>query len=119
MAERQEARWHPGILIAGGISVLLLLGAVVERWPYGYYTLMRLVVCGTALYLAFLAYEDHAIGWAIALSLTGLLFNPVLPVRLRRTDWQPFDVGAAVVIGVAAWRFRRATAAGGGRQRDR
>jgi len=75
---------------SGGESIPFLLGAVPARWPDGCYTLLRLIVCGTAACLAFLA---------------SLLFNPILPVRMRRSDWVPFDMGAAVALAVAAIQF--------------
>lgn len=105
------------ILVPSVLSVLLLLGAVVERWPYGYYTLLRLVVCGTALYLLWIAYQAGKPGWAIVLGLTGLLFNPVIPIRMRRADWQLFDIAAAIVIAAAAfWFGRRAELQAGSRR---
>jgi len=94
-----------GVIIVCGASVLLLLGAAFARWPYGYYTFLRLVVCGTAIYLAILAWGAGRSGWVIVLVLTALLFNPVFLVRMRRADWQPFDIGAAIVLGAASWRF--------------
>lgn len=107
MLQASTSQWRMGLIVASGCSMLLLLGAVVERRPYGYYTLLRLVVCATALYLAFIAYEAKSVGWAIALALTGVLFNPILPVRMRRADWQPFDIVAAIVIAVATVWFGR------------
>ena len=91
----------------GGESIRLLLGPVPARWPYGYYTLLWLIVCGTAACLAFLASEGRRLGWAIVLGLIALLFNPILPVRMRRSDWVPFHIGEAVLLAVAAIRFGR------------
>ncbi len=92
------------------LSILLLLGAAFGRWPYSYYTFLRLVVCGTALYLALTAYERKSAGWTIVLALTGALFNPIIPVRMRRTEWLPFDIAAAVVLAmVAFWLNRKST----------
>ena len=88
-------------------SILLLLGAVPARWPDGCYTLLRLIVCGNAVYLAFRASEGKRLGWAIVLGLTALLFNLILPVRMRRSDGVPFDIGAAVVLAVAAFQSGR------------
>lgn len=102
-----SSSWRTGAVLTSAISILFLLGAVVQRWPYGYYTLLRVVVCGTALYLAVRAFEAKSPAWAIILCLTGLVFNPILPLRMRRAEWQPFDVGAAIVIAVATIRFGR------------
>jgi len=41
---------HPH-LIPAIIAALILLGALAP-WPYGYYQLLRFVVCGVAVYVA-------------------------------------------------------------------
>jgi hypothetical protein len=33
-------------------SIVMLMLAVIGRWPYGSYHLLRLVVCGASLYAA-------------------------------------------------------------------
>ena len=60
---------------SGGESILLLLGAVPARCPDGGHILLRLIVCGNAVYVAFRASEGKRLGWAIVLGLTALLFN--------------------------------------------
>src|SRR3989338_5905720 len=44
------------------ISVIMLLLAIFP-FPYGYYTLLRLVVCGTAIYLTWFAKLINKMGW--------------------------------------------------------
>ena len=84
---------------------MLLLGAA-EAHEAGYFTLLRLVVCGTAVYIALLAREAGRLGWCVVLGITALLFNPIIIVRMERADWQNFDIGAVVLLTAAAWRFR-------------
>jgi hypothetical protein len=96
-------------VIASGLSVVLLLGAGAQRWPYGYYTLLRLVVCGTALHLTLAALKARRLGVTMVLGLTAALFNPIFSVRMRRADWTPFDPAEAVVIAVATFLVVRRT----------
>ena len=35
---------------------------------------------------------------AIAFSCCALLFNPVLPIHLRRNDWRPLNIAASIAI---------------------
>ncbi len=44
------------LLIPGWIAAGMLLLAV-GPWPYGYYQLLRLVVCGVGAYFAYSAYQ--------------------------------------------------------------
>ena len=74
--------------------------------PYGFYTLLRIVVCAAAGYLAFREYrmKESATVWTVALAIIAVLFNPLIPVHLSREVWAPVDVVAALVL-VAHWRF--------------
>ena len=95
-------RPHPAVwLVPAGLLFLALLPL-----PYGYYTLLRIVVCGAAAYLAFHEYgvRESVTAWAIGLGFLSVLFNPLIPVHLSREVWAPIDVVAALVLA-AHWRF--------------
>ena len=69
-------------------------------WPYAFYTLLRLVVCGCSIYLAVKANSTRNIAWTWIMSGMAVLFNPILPIRLHRSDWQIVDALAAVTLFV-------------------
>src|SRR5574341_1830263 len=100
-------RWRWGFLTACAGAVLLLLGTFAGRWPSEYFTLLRVAVCGVALCLMVIAYEEGSPGCAIFLGLTAFLFNPLLPIRVRRPDWPFLTIGTTVLLTAAALRFRR------------
>jgi hypothetical protein len=100
-------RWRWGIITACAGAVLLLLGTLAGRWPSGYFTVLRVAVCGVALCLMVIAYEEGSPAWAILLGLTAFLFNPLLPIRMRRVDWRFLTIGTTVLLTAAAVRFRR------------
>ena len=77
-------------------AVMLILGSV-GSWPYGFYQLLRLVVCGTSIYVAIQCFGSHRSVWAWTMSAIAVLFNPVFIVRFTRQQWQPIDL----VVGVA------------------
>ena len=83
-------------LVAAG----MLFGALA-RHGYDYYILLRWVVCGVAAYAAFRASEVGKKGWAWALGIVALFFNPIIPVHLTRETWAPIDVGAALLLLVS------------------
>lgn len=96
---------HPAVwLVPAGMLLVALLPL-----PYGYYTLLRLIVCAAALLLA---WQEHKAagrfsGWAVGLALLGLLFNPLLPVHLGREVWAPLDIGGAMLLGLHWWSRRQ------------
>ena len=75
--------------------------------PYGFYTLLRLIVCGVAILLCYQEYLtfNSVTSWAVFFSVTALLFNPVFPIHLTREVWAPLDFVSAVAL-VAHWRCR-------------
>ncbi len=78
--------------------------AVLGSWPYGFYTLLRLVICGSAVYLAvqFKSRSDDSLTWVMV--GVALLFNPFVPITFARDIWVILDAAAAVVFGLAVRR---------------
>lgn len=82
------------IAVAVGASLMLILGAVLTL-PYGYFSLLRVIIFGCTAYLAWLLFQVEQLGWALTMGGVALLFNPFLPVYLTRGIWQVIDVGVA------------------------
>jgi hypothetical protein len=75
-------------------------GLCLSRLPYGYYTFMRIVVCGIAGLIAFAGIRDRPVvqAWSVLLALIAVLFNLLVPVHLDRQTWFYLDLGAAAVF---------------------
>lgn len=77
----------------------MLLLAVLPL-PYGYYILLRWIVCGSGVIFAIA-------GWhflkplAVLSSLQAILFNPLVPVYLNKEAWSVVDLAAAIYILIA------------------
>lgn len=97
-------------LLAGALllSTALLLAAALPLWREPYTVVLRIVVCGSALVAAYLAYDERRTGWAITLGLVAAGFNPVWPLGLSRGNWVATYLVVALVLISAAARFRRA-----------
>ena len=81
--------------------VALLILALLP-WPYGFYNLLRLVVCVVSAWLAYeqWRYDDAVSGWVVALSIAALLYNPLLPIHLTREIWMVLNlVTAGLFLG--------------------
>ena len=80
----------------------LMLVAALADMPYGFDVVLRWVVCGLALLLAFHEHElrGAASGWLVVLVILAILFNPLFPVGLSRAQWAPIDAGAALFLGL-------------------
>ena len=98
-----KLKWSAAARICAGA---LLLWALAPH-PYGYYKLLRWVVCGVSAYSAFEAAEMNRGGWAITFGIMALMFNPFIPVQLGRATWGLVDCGAAVLLAVSLFAVRR------------
>ncbi len=93
-------------LIPALITASMLLGTLAEL-PYGYYQLLRLVVCGVGVYVAFTAYSWQKM-WAVRLfGFVALLFNPLIPIHLSKELWQPIDVICALLFLAIAFLLKK------------
>ena len=77
------------------VAAMLLLAAL--PLPYGYYRLLRLVVCPTAAWAAYRAWQGQPRqdGYAVAFGLVAVLFNPISLVFFGRGFWALIDISVA------------------------
>ena len=90
---------HPTVIPAS-IAGFMLLGAIPEDlWPYAYYTILRFIVCGTSIFIAYKAYDIYKkLHWVILYSLISILFNPLIPIHLEKETWIIIDLIVALLI---------------------
>src|SRR5438046_10621849 len=96
-----------GLYIAWLLAVVMLGFAVTGKHPYSFYILLRWICCGVFAYSAFTASEKNRVPWAGIFGVLAVLFNPILPVHLRRDTWQTIDwaaIGVIVVAAIVFWR---------------
>ena len=80
------------------MGVVMLLWALVPTNPYGYYVLLRIVLCAICAYLAVKACQLGRIPWAWILVVTGVIYNPFFRVHLTREIWSVVNVLTVVML---------------------
>jgi len=92
------------LLVAAGMLFL----AVPPMWPYGYYTLLRFVVCGTSIVgiivLSTYMWDKTQI---TVMAIVAILFNPLIPVYLTKDLWSVIDVVVAAYFIVTRYRMKK------------
>ncbi len=83
----------------------MLLWALADN-PYGYYQILRWIVCGFFGYFAFLTHDHNDIKWTWIFSGIAILFNPIIPIYLEREVWQVIDVIVAIVILASIFKIK-------------
>ena len=79
------------------ISIIMLLLALND-FSSGYYTLLRIIVCGTSIYLLIAAKELKKISWIWIFGFIAILFNPIIKIHLDEDTWKIWDVVVALVF---------------------
>ena len=86
--------------IALWIVPVIFLVLAVFPLPYGYYTFTRIVACLACIALAYTAYGPRpgATIWTTFFVLIAIVFNPLIPIYLKKQTWMYIDGAAAAVI---------------------
>lgn len=93
--DKMKKIWIPQAIVS-----LMLLWALYPGNPYGYYTLLRWVCCGSFAFLAFKSIAINKQGWAWILGVTAILYNPFSRIYLTRDIWSILNI---ITIGIAIW----------------
>jgi hypothetical protein len=81
------------------ICMFGLFLAAVGHFPYDFYVLLRVAVFATCA-VEFLSFrESQRTIWSGALLLTGLMYNPVFPIRLHRSTWVVINWATLFLFG--------------------
>jgi hypothetical protein len=81
------------------LAAAFLLLAVTSHWPYSFYVLLRVTICTIAVYSAYQATERKS-AWAWIYGAVAVLFNPIIPIHMARSDWSRIDALTAIIFAV-------------------
>lgn len=88
------------------VALLLIFGALATL-PYGYFQVLRVVVCTCAAFFACIMFDSEGSSrWMGVMIVVAILFNPFLPVYLSRSIWQVVDIVVAVVIVITSFALK-------------
>ena len=76
---------------------ILLIG--IADLPYGYYTLLRIIVCIVSCITAFIAFGLKKKLWLWIFIGIVLIFNPIIPIYFNKDTWIILDVVIAGIFG--------------------
>lgn len=86
---------RPHLIHALVAAVMLLLA--MATLPYGYYQILRWVVCAASAYIAYTAYACGKVWATWVFGFVAILFNPILPIHLTKEIWRPINFICAVL----------------------
>lgn len=71
--------------------------------PYGYYQLLRVVVTGSACWIAIELYSRRSIIGVATFGAMAVIFNPIAKIHMERDVHAIFNVASSVLLIVALW----------------
>lgn len=95
MKENRQTKM-PRTLVAV-IIVMLGIALLPIRW-YGYYILLKLVVCGGCTFLAASAYDDGRKHFVWFLGGLAVLYNPIIRFPIGRELWIAVNILTIIVL---------------------
>lgn len=85
----------------------MLIWAAVDKHPYSFYTLLRVICCAVFAYSAVFAHGKDRIAWAWIFGVLAVVYNPLLRIHLDRDTWiyvNWISVGVVVIAFASFWR---------------
>ncbi len=69
--------------------------------PYGYYVLLRWVVCPVLAFSTVYCYELRKIVWVWIFGIAAVIFNPLVPLYLGKPMWHFINGATALLLVVS------------------
>jgi hypothetical protein len=85
------------------IAAIFLFTTLLDGLPYGFFTILRFVVCAATTYIAWVSYDHQKANWCWAFGIIAVLFNPFIPIHLNRDLWSIIDVVTGVFFIVSVF----------------
>ena len=86
------------LMPALGITATMLFMPIFFKLPYGYYTLLRMVIFLASGFFTLAAYKLRRHYWMITLGLIMILFNPIIKIHFAKEIWRGIDFLVGVIF---------------------
>ena len=72
----------------------------MSTWPYGYYVLLRIWICGATAFLTYRQWSRRGRfdAWAVVLGVVAVLDNPLIRVHLTKVLWTFYNLGTTALL---------------------
>ena len=79
------------------------------KFPYGIYTLLRIIVTLSSAFIIYNNYKriNNVNSTIVIFSMILIVFNPVFPIRLNRELWLPIDLTVAAIYFYHYMKIRK------------
>ncbi len=90
-------------------KILALVAALsfvaIAPLPYGFYTFVRITVCGCAGVICYQLWNaDYRGAWLWLWGMVAVLYNPVAKIHMSKELWMAANVLAGALFAIAAYK---------------
>lgn len=85
------------LTVLKAIAIIMLIFAIADN-PYGYYQILRWVVCWVTGYSVYLEYQKNHYPWTWAFGIIAVLFNPLASIHLDKDTWVVLNIITAGIL---------------------
>lgn len=92
------------------VNIIILIVATLGNLPYGFYTLLRLVVFVTFSFMAYQIYQKEEFSKITTINIViSLLYNPFVKVHFDKNIWIIINIATAIycmllLINIKKWK---------------
>jgi hypothetical protein len=79
-------------------SAGVLFFAIVPIWPYVFYQILKLVVFGSACFLAYTYHKENKTNWMWYMIIVAIIFNPINALYFGHFLWSIVDLVVAIMF---------------------
>ncbi len=80
------------------IIAAIFLFVAIGSYPCSYYIILRIITCGVSVYGIWYAYRVRKFLWLWVFSAIAVLFNPIIPIYLKKDVWIGIDLAVIIVF---------------------
>ncbi len=84
------------------VIMVIALSVALAEMPYGYYQVLRVFICGSALYLAWHLRGVISENWVWLLGGIAVLYNPLIKLSLGSDVWPIANLATIVILALLA-----------------
>lgn len=86
------------------LCAVTLCFAAVADLPYGFYRLLRWIVCAVSIGLVVESYRRSQMTWVWIFGIVALVFNPFIRMTFEKDVWRILDVAAGISLLIGTSR---------------
>ncbi len=89
------------------VSGVLLLLAIPSWWSYGFYILLRWIICVISVCVAYGFYKSNLTGWSLIFGSIAIIFNPLFPLYLSKSSWVGIDIISSFLFFITGYSTKK------------